>query len=180
MKSKNRARLPRGLHRKSDSPYIWFSWRDSRGKQHRQSTATDDPVKAFAYRAEFMEKRSQNAEEAGPKSAEMSKLPLRKAAAQYFGWKEASSSANTVARERALFKTVASFFGATFAVGQIRLHHIRDYQRERKLQASRNRKQPISGRSVNYEMHLLRSVMKYANCWSAELAKGHQPLSAYS
>jgi hypothetical protein len=106
-----------------------------------------------------MEKRSQDIDEATSKSVDMGKLPLRKVAAEYFGWKEASSSTNTVARERALFKTVASFFGATFAVGQIRLHHIRDYQRERKLQASRTRKQPISGRSVNYEMHLLRSVM---------------------
>jgi hypothetical protein len=106
------------------------------------------PVKAFAYRAEFMEKRSQDIDEGASKSVDTSKLPLRKVAAEYFGWKEASSSTNTVARERALFKTVASVFGATFAVGQIRLHHIRDYQRERKLQASRTGNNQISGSSV--------------------------------
>src|SRR5438552_9018738 len=54
--NKKRSRLPRGLRWKSDSPYIWFSWRDSRGKQHQQSTESDDPVKAFAFRTQFMEK----------------------------------------------------------------------------------------------------------------------------
>ncbi len=41
----------------SDSPYIWFSWRDARGKQHQQSTESNDPVKAFAFRTQFMAKR---------------------------------------------------------------------------------------------------------------------------
>src|SRR5438552_18248569 len=55
--NKKRSRLPRGLRWKSDSPYIWFSWRDSRGKQHQQSTESNDPVKAFDFRTQFMAKR---------------------------------------------------------------------------------------------------------------------------
>jgi hypothetical protein len=34
MKDGKRPKLPRGLRWKSDSPFIWFSWRDARGKQH--------------------------------------------------------------------------------------------------------------------------------------------------
>src|SRR5947209_6012423 len=99
-KNKKRQQLPRGLHWKSDSPFIWFSWRDTRGKQHRQSTETDDSVKAFAFRTQFMERRSQNLEEVKSQSAEMGKLPLKRVAELYFSWKTASSSSATVAREK--------------------------------------------------------------------------------
>ena len=80
MKNK-KPRLPRGLHWKSDSPFIWFKWRDDRGKQ-RQSTGTDDPVQAFAFRQEFIEKQQQKIEvKCAP--AEMGKWPLKKAAEEY-------------------------------------------------------------------------------------------------
>jgi hypothetical protein len=38
VKNSKHSRRPRGLRWKSDSPYIWFSRRDSRGKQHQQSS----------------------------------------------------------------------------------------------------------------------------------------------
>src|SRR5207247_10528708 len=76
--NKKRSRLPRGLRWKSDSPYIWFSWRDSRGKQHQQSTESDDSVKAFAFRTQFMEKGKDYEKRAECQTPEMSKLPLRR------------------------------------------------------------------------------------------------------
>lgn len=56
MKSDKRPRLPRGLHWREDSPYIWFTWRDPVGKQHRQSTDTRDPQEAALFRLQFMQK----------------------------------------------------------------------------------------------------------------------------
>lgn len=43
MKGTKRPKLPRGLRWRSNSPVIWFSGRDSRGKQHQQSTETANP-----------------------------------------------------------------------------------------------------------------------------------------
>ena len=103
MKNK-KPRLPRGLHWKSDSPFIWFKWRDDRGKEHLQSTGTDDPVQAFAFRQEFIEKQQQKVEvKCAP--AEMGKWPLKKAAEEYFNWKMANSSGATVAREKRIFSS---------------------------------------------------------------------------
>jgi hypothetical protein len=48
MKGTKRPKLPRGLRWRSNSPFIWFSWRDSRGKQHQQSTGTTDPAEALS------------------------------------------------------------------------------------------------------------------------------------
>src|SRR5262245_17186848 len=100
MKKQERQRLPRGLRWKSDSAHIWFTWRDSRGKQHQQSTSTDDPVTAFGFRQNFLEKCKEEIEEIKVQSAEMGRWPLKKAAAEYFNWKMANSSAATVAREK--------------------------------------------------------------------------------
>ena len=37
-------------------------------------------------------------------------------------------------------------------------------------------KQPVTARSVNYEMQLLKGVMTYADCWSDTLSARYQPL----
>jgi hypothetical protein len=71
MKKQKRPHLPRGLRWKSDSPYIWFTWRDSRGKQHQQSTGTDDPATAFGFRQQFLEKSKEEVEEIKAQSAEI-------------------------------------------------------------------------------------------------------------
>lgn len=169
-------RLPRGLHWKSDSPFIWFKWRDDRGKQHRQSTGTDDPAQAFSFRQEFMEKQQQNVSEAKSGAAEMSKWPLRKVAEEYFHWKTANSSEATVEREKRIFKPVEKFFAAEFRINAITLTHIRDYQKQRRKHISRTMRQPVTARTVNYELFLLRCVMAYANCWTEELSTGYQRL----
>ena len=176
MKNKKRSRLPRGLRWKSDSPYIWFSWRDSRGKQHQQSTETDDPVKAFGYRTEFLERQKTGQEEVKSEEPAIGKLPLREVAKLFFKWKTANSAAQTVAREERIFKPVEKFFGWGFPANAVRLQHIRDYQLERRKQISPTMKQPVTGRTVNYEMHLLRSALTFAGCWTAELETGYQPL----
>jgi len=169
-------RLPRGLHWKSDSPFIWFKWRDDRGKQHRQSTGTDDPVQAFSFRQEFIEKQQQKLEEVKCTPAEMGKWPLKKAAEEYFNWKTANSSEATVEREKRIFKPVEKFFASDFRVNATTLTHIRDYQKQRRRHVSRTMRQPVTGRTVNYEMFLLRSVMTYAGCWNEELNTRYQPL----
>ncbi len=106
----------------------------------------------------------------------MGKLPLRRVAEFYFSWKTANCSAETVAREKRIFKSVEKFFGSRFPTNGIGLHHIRDYQRERREQISPTMKQPVTARTVNYEMHLLRSAMTFAGCWMPELEVGYQPL----
>ena len=175
MKNK-KPKLPRGLQWKSDSPFIWFTWRDDRGKQHRQSTGTADPVQAFAFRQKFLEKCELDLQEAKSQSTEMTKWPLKKVAEQYFNWKLANSSDATVARERRIFKPVEKFFASDFRVSAIRLSHIREYQKERRKHVSCTMRKPVTGRTVNYEMFLLRCVMTYAGCWTEELSTGYQPL----
>lgn len=54
MKDSKRTKLPRGLRWKADSPFIWFSWRNARGKQHQKNTGTNDPAKALAFKLEFL------------------------------------------------------------------------------------------------------------------------------
>src|SRR5262249_25236705 len=109
-------RLPRGLHWKSDSPFIWFKWRDDRGKQRRQSTGTGDPVEAFAFRQQFLEKCKADLQATKSKSTEMTKWPLKKVAEEYFTWKLANSSEATVEREKRIFKPVEKFFASDFRV----------------------------------------------------------------
>jgi hypothetical protein len=87
-----KTKLPRGLHWKSDSPFTWFTWRDDRGRQHRQSTNTDDPAEAFSFRQQFLEKRKQDLEQTKSASSDMAKWPLRRVAEEYFNWKCANSS----------------------------------------------------------------------------------------
>src|SRR5438046_10599133 len=108
--NKKRSRLPRGLRWKSDSPYIWFSWRDARGKQHQQSTESNDPVKAFAFRTQFMAKRKDYEKRAECQSPEMGKRPRRRAAGLYRSWNTANWSAGTAARQRRRIKCVEKFF----------------------------------------------------------------------
>lgn len=172
----NKAKLPRGLRWKSDSPFIWFTWRDDRGKQHQKSTQTDDPAEAFSFRQRFLEKRKQDLAETKSASSEMAKWPLRRVAKEYFNWKCANSSDDTVAREMRIFKPVEKFFASDFRVNAITLAHIRDYQKQRRKHVSRTMRQPVTGRTVNYEMFLLRRVMTYAGCWNEELSTGYQPL----
>lgn len=175
MKNK-KPKLPRGLQWKSDSPFIWFSWRDNRGRQHRQSTGTDDPAEAFAFRQQFLEKCKEDLEETKSHLTEMAKWPLKRAAEEYFTWKVANSSEATVAREKRIFKPVERFFASDFHVNAISLTHIREYQKQRRKHVSRTMRQPVTGRTVNYEMFLLRCVMTYAGCWNGELSVGYQPL----
>lgn len=176
MKKQKRPRLPRGLRWKSDSQHIWFTWRDSRGKQHQQSTGSEDPATAFAFRQQFLNKSKEEVEEVKFQSAEIGKWPLKKAAVEYFNWKIANSSVATVAREKRIFKPVEKFFASDFRVNAITLAHIREYQKERRKHISPNMRQPVTGRTVNYEMFLLRCVMAYAGCWNGDLSAGYQPL----
>lgn len=187
MKHDKPPKLPRGLRWKTDSPYIWFSWRDHLGKQHQQSTETSDPAKALAFKLQFLEdaaqrreSESQIPEEERRKSEshipELKKLPLAQAAEFYFDWKTADTSSTTVARERRILKPILRFFGASTRLKSIRLGRIREYQQARRKQTSRTMKRLVSARSVNYELHLLRSVMSYAGCWSADLDAGYKRL----
>jgi hypothetical protein len=41
MQGTKRPKLPRGLRWRSNSPFIWFSWRDGCGKQHQHSTGAE-------------------------------------------------------------------------------------------------------------------------------------------
>ena len=75
-----------------------------------------------------------------------------------------------------MFKKVLKFFGKTKVVRFIHLQLIRRYQIERRKQISPTMKQLVGPRAVNYEMLLLKGVMSYARCWTADLEVGYQPL----
>ena len=89
-----------------------------------------------------MEKGKDYEKRAECQTPEMGKLPLRRVAEFYFSWKTANCSAETVAREKRIFKSVEKFFGSRFPTNGIGLYHIRDYQCERREQISPTMKQP--------------------------------------
>lgn len=176
MKNGKRAKLPRGLRWKSDSPNIWFSWRDARGKQHQKNTETADSAKALGIKLEFLASAQQEIEQIKTQSEDMSKLPLSRVADLYFEWKAASSAAVTIERERRMFSSVRKFFGSQLPVKAINLPMIQQYQQERRQHVSKTMKQPVTARSVNYELQLLRNVLKFGHCWTGDLAADYKPL----
>ena len=145
------------------------------GKQRRRSTETDDPDKALLIKLQFLEQQRQKPEEIEARTEDLGKLPLNKTAELYFSWKSAKNSADTVRRERRIFNAVLKAFGASRTVRSIKLFHLRQYQQERRKHVS-HMKQPVTARTVNYELDLLRGLMKYAGCWTPELAAGYESL----
>lgn len=109
-------------------------------------------------------------------SEDRSRLPLEKAAELYFNWKAAGISPRTIAREKRLFKSVEKFIGGKRTVRSIDLHLLEEYQEERRKQISLTMKKAMTARTVNYELRLLRGVMRYAKCWTGEFTEGYQPL----
>lgn len=176
MKSEKHPRLQRGLHWKADSPYIWFTWRDPRGKQHQQSTQTVDPDEAALFRLQFKQKTEEHLEELKSPRASFGKLSLKQVAELYFKQKAIDHSAGTIARERRIFRRVEKYFGADTRVKTIHLWLIEQYQQERSTEVSPTMKSKITARTINYEMQLLRGVMMYAGCWKGDLAVYYKPL----
>jgi len=176
MNSEKRPRLPRGLQWREDSPYIWFTWRDPRGKQHRQSTQTADPQDAALFRLQFMQTKEERFEELTSPRASYGKLPLKQVADLYFKQKATDHSPDTIARERRIFRRVEKYFGSDTRVKTIHLWLIEQYQQERSTEISPTIKRKISARTINYEMQLLRGVMLYAGCWTGDLAVYYKPL----
>jgi hypothetical protein len=106
----------------------------------------------------------------------MLKWPLKRAAEEYFTWKLANSSEATVEREKRIFKPVERFFASDFRVKAITLAHIRDYQKQRRKHVSRTMRQPVTGRTVNCEMFLLRCVMTCGDSCNENFSTGYKPL----
>ena len=177
MKDK-KPRLPRGLRWHSKSQFIWFTWYDAKGQQHKKSTETADPDKALLFKIRFLEEQKDREETPAtePETPDMRNMSLERVAQLYFEWKLANNSADTVAREQRLFKTVENFFGPNTPVRFIRLHKIRDYQKQRRKQISPTMKKNVGPRTINYELQLLRGVMTYADCWTSDLDTRYQPL----
>ena len=140
MKDKKRAKLPRGLRWHAESRFIWFTWYDDRGRQRKKSTESSDPEKALPFKIRFLKEREdrQEAMPAKPdaETPDMGNMPLERAARLYFEWKLANNSRETVAREQRLFKNVIQFFGTNAPVRSIRLHKIREYQKDRRCSAA--------------------------------------------
>ena len=148
MASKKRLKLPRGLRWHPGSQFIWFTWYDAQGKQHKKSTETGDPEKALLFKMRFVEERETRTAD-GAESPDLTNEPLERAAKLYFEWKLANNSAETVSRESRMFNNVLKFFGP---------------------------KMPVTARTVNYEMQLLKGVMSYADCWTDILEARYRPL----
>jgi integrase len=175
VKDSKRAKLPRGLRWHAQSRFIWFTWYDSQGRQHKKSTETTDPERALLFKMRFFA-RQETGESEEVESPDLTCESLARAAELYFDWKLANNAPETVVRERRMFKNVVKFFGAGTPVKSIRLPQIRAYQKERRQQISPTMKQPVTARSVNYEMQLLKGVMRYADCWTDTLAVRYQAL----
>lgn len=171
-------KLPRGLQWRNNSPYIYFSWRDSRLTQHRQCTGTADPDQALIYKLQFLQRQRENPDllEIAVKTENQGKLPLKDVAEKYFALKLADNSAGTVARERRMFGRVLRFFGPNLPTRRVTLEMIREYQKVRRVEVSPTMKKPITARTVNYEMQLLRGAMTYADCWTDTLEARYKPL----
>jgi len=75
-----RPTLPRGLRWDPRSPHICFSWRDERGRQHQQSTHTDDPAKALAFKQDFQKDNREAIQERRARAEDQGRLPLGEAA----------------------------------------------------------------------------------------------------
>ena len=106
-----RKKLPRGLHWDARSPFLFFKWTDAMGKQHRQSTETDDPNKALLIKLQFLEQQRQNPEEIEANTEDLGTLPLDQAADLYFTWKLAKNTPGTIERERRTFSAIFKAFG---------------------------------------------------------------------
>jgi len=171
-----RPKLPRGLRWRPKSSQICFSWRDAHGCQHQQSTHTADPAEAMAFKLNFLREKKDAAQERKVQSENRSRLPLEKAAELYFNWKAADISPRTIAREKRLFKSVEKFIGGKRTVRSIDLQLLEEYQEERRKQISPTMKKAVTARTVNYELRLLRGVMRYAKCWTGESTEGYKPL----
>lgn len=74
------------------------------------------------------------------------------------------------------FAPVLKFFSGKLPIRAITLPMIREYRQQRRQHISKNMKQPVTGRTVNYEMHLLRGMMIFADCWTDSLAARYTPL----
>jgi len=145
------------------------------GKQRRHSTQTDDPEQALLAKLQFLQEQRQKPQEIEARTEDMGKLPLHKASELYFGWKSAKSSGATIKREKRIFNAVLKSFGSGRTLRSIQLFHLRQYQQERRHHVS-HMKQPVTARTVNYELDLLRGIMKYTGCWTSALEAGYQSL----
>jgi integrase len=177
MKYPKRSKLPRGLRWDPRSPYICFSWRDGRKRLHQQSTGTADPAEAMAFKLRFLRDHKEGIEQRRLQSEDRSRLPLTKVAELYFGWKAANSASGTISRERRMFRNIERAMGKTTPVRAVDLELIREYQQERRKQISPTMKKAVTARTVNYELQLLRGVMRYAGCWNGEIAECYRALN---
>jgi hypothetical protein len=176
VKNSKRPKLPRGLRWDRKSPYIFFSWRDERGTLHQKSTMKIDPAEALLFKMRFLKEQEEKQDPEEPELAELDNLPLREVSERYFSWKIADNAAATVEREKRMFKKVLNFFGPQTRVKWIKLPKIRKYQEVRRLEISPTMKKPVTARTINYEIQLLRGVMSYAACWTPELVAYYKPL----
>jgi integrase len=176
MQHAKRSTLPRGLRWDPRSPRICFSWRDERGRQHKQSTYTNDPAKALAFKQDFQKEKRDANEVRSARSADQGRLSLNQAAKMYFAWKAATNREGTIAREKPIFKQVEKFIGANVQIRRIDLELIREFQQARRKQTSSTVRTAVSPRSINYELLLLRGVMQHANCWKGNLVERYKPL----
>ena len=128
------------------------------------------------FRARFLQERQGRVEEARSTQDQMGTMPLGEVSALFFGWKRADSSAETIKRELRIIKPLLCYLGKMRAVHSISLGLVRQYQQDRRTQVSPTMKRPISARTINYELQLLRGVLSYAGCWGGELAAGYKPL----
>lgn len=80
-----RPRLSYGLHWLTKSQYIWFTWYDAKGRQHKKSTESTDPDKALLFKIRFLEEQKERQEaKPDPETPDMRNISLERAAQLYF------------------------------------------------------------------------------------------------
>jgi len=93
-KQQKRPSLPRGLRWRSDSQFIWFTWRDPEGRQHQKSTETADPAKALIFKIQFLQEQ-ETPTTSHIESNDLTNELLDQVAKLYFDWCRSANHKNS-------------------------------------------------------------------------------------
>ena len=143
----------------------WYADFTVNGQRYKQSLQTTDWREALAREKELIAQAS--AGKLAPSSQQFARLVFSEAADRYLGERTPHLAPSSLAHERERLKPLRAYFGATPA-GKISAEAVLAYIAQRKAAG-------LSNRTVNYEMGILRRILKRAKRWYV-LAEEIKPL----
>ncbi len=145
---------------------IWWTHFFVNGARYRQSLRTTDWREALQREKELIAQAS--AGKLAPSSQQFARLAFSEAADRYLDERTAHLAPSSLVHERERLKPLRAYFGAMPA-GKINAESVLAYIAQRKAAAG------LSNRTVNYEMGILRRILKRAKRWYA-VAEEVRPL----